>query len=137
MMEQGIVGPYQLLPLHIGEVPEEAQRSGLARLAISFWLLASQRLFVAQPREVSRAVRRRANREIKTVVVMSLRRREYPETGGTRKVDWSHRWLTRGHWRNQWFPSENRHKPIWIDGYVKGPKDKPFVAKRRAIEFTR
>ncbi len=110
----------------------------IARLLVSFWLLAKQRLAVSTVAVVSRAVRRRATvQEIKTVRVVGLRRKTYPETDGTRKVDWTHRWLVRGFWRNQWYPSEERHKPIWIADHVKGPAAKPFVAKHRSFEFTR
>ena len=110
----------------------------IAKLLVAFWLLASQRLIVTSAQKPNRAVRRRAQeREIESVIVVSLRRRSYPETDGSRNVEWSHRWLTRGHWRNQWYPSENRHKPIWIADFVKGPPDKPFVAKQRAFEFKR
>lgn len=33
-----------------------------------------------------------------------------------------------GHWRNQWFPGSHAHRPVWIDGYVKGPDGAPFRA---------
>jgi hypothetical protein len=42
--------------------------------------------------------------------------------------DWQYRWITRGHWRNQWYPSLGEHRQIWIAPYVKGPEDKPFKA---------
>lgn len=43
--------------------------------------------------------------------------------------DWSHRWLVSGHWRNQWYPSEGVHRPIWIDAFVKGPSDAPLLVR--------
>lgn len=39
---------------------------------------------------------------------------------------YSHRWLVRGHWRRQWYPSQKRHIPIWITEYVAGPDDAPI-----------
>jgi hypothetical protein len=39
---------------------------------------------------------------------------------------YSHRWVVRGHWRRQWYPSQNRHIPIWITEYVAGPPDLPI-----------
>lgn len=41
-------------------------------------------------------------------------------------VEWSHRWVVRGHWRRQWYPSVQRHRLIWVDPYVKGPEDAPL-----------
>lgn len=40
--------------------------------------------------------------------------------------NYSHRWVVRGHWRRQWYPSQNRHIPIWITDYVAGPTDLPI-----------
>jgi hypothetical protein len=38
---------------------------------------------------------------------------------------YSHRWVVRGHWRRQWYPSQNRHHPIWITEYIAGPDNSP------------
>lgn len=129
------------LPLE-GEPPEpwDEGDGGIAwvRLAVAFFLLAGQRLFVSSQQEPSRAVRRRARDcEVRTVRVVRLRHVDYSGSGDSRKVEWSHRWLVSGHWRNQWIASEQRHRPTWVSPYVKGPPDRPFVAKRRAFEFTR
>lgn len=73
------------------------------------------------------------------VRTVMLRRREYVnrEPGDHEPVDWQYRWTVRPHWRNQWYASEGRHKPVLIGSYVKGPPDKPlksstplFVVKR-------
>jgi hypothetical protein len=46
---------------------------------------------------------------------------------GTGTVEWSHRWMVRGHWRLQPYgPDHKLRKTIWIDPYVKGPEDKPL-----------
>jgi hypothetical protein len=69
--------------------------------------------------------------------VIRLRRpKAKPE--GERTVDWSHRWLVRGFWRNQWFPSLGIHRQLWISDYIKGPEDKPLRIKpTRAFELVR
>lgn len=41
-------------------------------------------------------------------------------------LEYYHRWIVRGHLRNQFYPSKNCHEIIWIDPYAKGPEDKPF-----------
>jgi hypothetical protein len=43
--------------------------------------------------------------------------------------EWSHRWVVRGHWREQWYPSEGVHRLIWIEAFVKGPEDRPLIIK--------
>lgn len=43
-----------------------------------------------------------------------------------------HRWLVGGEagfWRDHWYPSENRHKPILIDPFMKGPAGAPLLEK--------
>jgi hypothetical protein len=39
---------------------------------------------------------------------------------------WKQRWLVRGHYRAQWYPTLNEHKVIWIAPYLKGPEDAPL-----------
>jgi hypothetical protein len=39
-------------------------------------------------------------------------------TSNAKKSDKS--WLVRGHWRNQWYPSLKKNKPLWVDPYWKG-----------------
>lgn len=60
--------------------------------------------------------------------VITLREREGNRTGEQFQVDWSCRWHVRAHWRNQWYPSEQAHRPKLIADYIKGPDDKPFRA---------
>lgn len=44
----------------------------------------------------------------------------------TRQIDWSHRWLVSAHWRQQWYPSLDEHRPVLVSPYMKGPEDKPL-----------
>jgi hypothetical protein len=39
---------------------------------------------------------------------------------------WKQRWLVRGHYRAQWYPSTQSHKVIWVAPYLKGPEDAPI-----------
>ena len=50
--------------------------------------------------------------------------------GGSQHKDYDYQWMVSGHWRNQWYPTEDRHRLKWIDAYVKGPDGKPL---RRAV----
>ena len=38
----------------------------------------------------------------------------------------SHRYPVRGHWRQQWYPSVQSRKPIWIDEHTRGSDSSPF-----------
>jgi hypothetical protein len=73
------------------------------------------------------------------VTVVRLRRpRVRHEDGGEHEVEWAQRWIVSGHWRNQWFPSLNAHRQIWISPFVKGPEDKPLVIRQgHAYEFVK
>jgi hypothetical protein len=56
---------------------------------------------------------------------------------GAGNVEWSHRWLVRGHWRNQWYPSLEVHKPRWIAEHVKGPEHAPLVVHDKIFSVER
>lgn len=71
-------------------------------------------------------------RTVKVVVLPRRARSEQPnseEEGEADGTSWSRRWVVEGHWRQQWYPSQQRHAPKWINSYVKGPDDKPLVLK--------
>jgi hypothetical protein len=73
------------------------------------------------------------------VAVVTLRRKT--ATGGSndeaQEVEWSHRWVVRGHWRRQWHPRLQSHRPIWINEHVKGPDDKPLLVREKVITWRR
>ena len=74
--------------------------------------------------------------EANKIQIVYLRRREQHPTlrdGSSNPVDWSCQWLVQGHWRNQYHPSDQSHKPMFIQSYVKGPEDKPFKTPRERI----
>lgn len=82
------------------------------------------------------------NRRIETVTCASLRRHRYLSEA-EREADvreYSHRWIVRGHMRNQPIGPRNieggqKHQRVWIAPYVKGPEDKPLVLKDRVQLF--
>jgi len=102
----------------------------------SLFHLATQQSVKEQP--ISRQLRRRHERngDVPKVSVVSLkkRRRRLP-SGRTVEVAYDHRWMVRGHWRNQWYPAYEAHKPIWIQPHVKGPDDMPLVMKEKVIKI--
>lgn len=121
------------------DVPPEKSTS---RYLQALFRLMLQTISVKTVERASRPVRRRLEKEDwknESIVVVTLRR---PKTDTkpdeTHSVDWSHRWVVRGFWRNQWFPSLGTHRQIYIHPYVKGPADKPLeVNKGRVYQWTR
>jgi hypothetical protein len=113
------------------------QTTDAVHLTITRWLYAAdafmaQKVFTASPEHLPRhAVKRavRAGRTEPHVYTVALRRKEQSERSSREAagVEWAHRWLVQGHWRNQWFPKRNTHSPVWIHPHVKGPDDKPFL----------
>lgn len=104
----------------------------LPSMMLALWRLMEQRIAVVETHEVDRATRRRVARihpeYDRPVRVVTLRRPRRPADEGVvqSSVEWSHRWVTRGHWRNQWYPSRGVYRHIWIAPYIKGPDDKPL-----------
>lgn len=97
---------------------------------------------IATPVEYAapRPTRRRAQRQgfdPKTVTVIRLRRPKKPrESDEPVEVNWSHRWLVGGHWRNQWYPTLGVHRQVYVAPYIKGPEDKELrVREKRAFEL--
>lgn len=93
-------------------------------------------------RGLDRAERRRRQRAglvvPEAIRVIDVRRRARAEAAAAdgSGVAWSHRWLVRPHWRNQWYPSQGRHAPRWVRGHVKGPEDKPVLARPTVYRVT-
>jgi len=101
------------------------------RFVIGLFAFMNQPFSAIQPRHLPRAQRRWLQREIGTedpqVKVITLRRAQHTNgqsEGGSR--EWSSRWIVKGHWRSQYYPSKQKNSPLWIMPYMKGPQDKPL-----------
>lgn len=107
--------------------------------------------FIAEPWMDFRAIepdrprRKRAARvhrdRTPTLHVVQLRRsgtthQRASELGGSH-LDWDHRWLVRTHWRNQWYPSIQQHRPKLILEHIKGPEDKPLIIREKFFSVER
>lgn len=92
--------------------------------------LIEQRILVTSSERPERSARRRLEKDRKVkipdILVVRLRRSSQDRVGPSEPVEWSCRWLVRGHWRQQYYPSTGEYKPIFIFPHVKGPDDKPF-----------
>lgn len=96
----------------------------------------------APPRQARRGYARQGLLAgIDDVQVVALRRKKpvglpHTEPSGE-EVNWSHRWIVRPHWREQWYPKLGIHQPVWIEAYEKGPEDKPLVVKTQVFDWRR
>lgn len=126
----------------VGAIPLDDD-DGLCRTLLATWTIMQQAISVSVRIPADRPERRRCARIglPQDVLVVRLRRRSLdddsadPTESGT--VEWSHRWLVSGHWRNQWLPSRASHRVQWIAGYIKGPTEKPLVIKDRVTAWIR
>lgn len=82
--------------------------------------------------------RRRKALDLSSIKVVSLRQPEYGQyeldaaAGYQPKTPQRLHWV-RGHWRNQWYPSAQEHRPRWIDGFIKGNADYGDVTDRPTV----
>jgi hypothetical protein len=119
------------------DVPEEAltiyrgwTSAEILEVFVSFTHMLRQKTTQVESTTVSAAksatTRRRKKRS--EITYLSYRpRSSVPTTdGGTPTRTYSHRWTVRGHWKRQWYPSEQRHHPIWISTYIAGPEGAPI-----------
>ncbi|MFD8497297.1 hypothetical protein [Amycolatopsis sp. NPDC059657] len=126
-----------------GSTPSPHEDAGIAlqRTILATWLLMGQTLARSERMNAPRPARRRIERLDRnldpSVRYIDLRRaRTEPSersgddsTGRTR--NYRHRWIVRGHWRNQYYPSRDDHRPIWIAPHLAGPDDKPLIGGER------
>jgi len=96
----------------------------------SAWLLMQQPFVEVDeitPDRASRKRIRRMNQEPSAVRVIQLRRNPRPATPGQSDREYHHQWIVRGHWRQQWYPIREAHRPVWIAPHVKGPEGAPLI----------
>jgi hypothetical protein len=114
---------------------------GVSRFLLAGLAWLNQKVLVDERPHLERHRRkefeRKTQRPFDGVRVVHLRRRESPaheRPQGSAPVEWSHRWLVDGHWRNQpCGPQMQDRKLTWIAPFVKGPDDKPFKAKTPTV----
>jgi hypothetical protein len=124
-------------------VPQSALPAGIHRWTAvlkSTWLLMQQPITSVSPAATTRAARRRYAREDKPlplVRVITLRRPANPSGSGQSDREYHHQWIVRGHWRQQWYPSREVHRPVWIAPHVKGPEGAPILGGEKVYAWTR
>jgi hypothetical protein len=124
---------HPLPALHPVKPADGAAAAFLATLGAA-WILMQQPTVAdqRQVRPVSKAARRRAGDD-QGVTLIDLRRLEHKpadpdEPAASRQ--YQHRWLVRGHWRQQPYgPEQSLRKPVWVPSYIKGPADAPLLER--------
>lgn len=77
-------------------------------------------------RDVQRATRTGESTSPVTIVdLRPLRTQPATDRDGTGRRLHT-RFLVRGHWRQQYHPSDHSHRPRWINSYLKGPEGAPL-----------
>lgn len=117
----------------VWSLPDEAfSVSASVATLVTIWLLMGQTIVdVREETKFPKAVNRLTSKlgfVDQKVSVIELRKYKGSHQG-SKEVEWSHRWLRRGHWRNQWYASEDRHRKIWIHPTICGPDDKPLLIR--------
>lgn len=111
-------------------------------------LIAAQYIAVVSGRKGARSQRRRALRmavapnfgDIRYVTLRRADQSRFEDVEGYENdpdFEYSHRFVVRGHWRHQYYPSKGRHELIWIDPFVKGPEHKPLIIKDDVFKLVR
>ncbi len=112
---------------------EKTEFLSVRRYLAAFWTLSQQRLAAVEDEPLDRATARRAARAgLPTDPVRVVRLREYsvePEHDH-HAVEWSHRWVVGGHWRQQPYgPGHSLRRATWIAPHVKGPAGRPLLVR--------
>ncbi len=143
------LGPlgYFTLPLEGHPVPEDNtvdEAVGITALLGATWTLMQQPT-IAERREV-----RPGRRDVEDVLrlegsrplvsAVSLRPMRTVRPGSEDAPSGRHltvRHVVRGHWRQQYHPSDHSHRPKWIPSYLKGPEGAPLHLTQQVMVWRR
>jgi hypothetical protein len=131
-------------------VVSKSQMKSIATRTFKFFFSAclwmEQKILEQSDAPIERHARKRYVREHKLkespnpVRIILLRRKQVvrpdaPISEGEKQPrEWSCRWVVDGFWRQQWYPSEGKHKTKWINPFIKGPEDKPLRTRPHQIK---
>lgn len=104
------------------------------RILAAFALLSAQEK-ITTTTEVNppNAVRKRLTRaghKVPKVRLVDIHKSHKPssQAKGERHVEWTHRWIVKGHWRQQAYgPKRQFRRPVYISSHIKGPDDLPLI----------
>ena len=119
------------------------ESAGGLRFFITFLAMLEQKCVITHSdNQPSRPTRKRMARmgwesrqEVKTVLLRSYvyEKQDFDAVAEHRDVDWQCQWWVKSHWRDQWYPNLQTHKPVLIMPYTKGPEGMPFKAPNKTL----
>lgn len=109
---------------------------------VSALLLMQQSVSASNMEYPSRASRRRLERthaptEGTRVITLRRRRSDGAVLQASDHREYIHQWIVRGHWRQQWYPARQVHRPVWIDPHLKGPEGAPLLGGEKVYAWHR
>jgi hypothetical protein len=121
-----------------GDTPQAY--TNIDRYMHALWLLLNQTIVTTEEEPVASAFRRRALKKNLPgrVTVIRLRRSSNTSHAGESHVEWSHRWIVRGHWR--WAPcgpGRTQRRRIWIHSHIRGPEGLPLIVTDKVYSLDR
>ncbi|MFE2832236.1 hypothetical protein ACFXI6_14480 [Streptomyces mirabilis] len=139
--ETFIFSPLTHTPQPEGPYEEHGREvASVERVVRSTWLIMQQQLVMEETAEPDRAARkrlRRAGHEPAPVRVIELRRPKTTSGIGDSDREYHHQWIVRGHWRQQWHPKRQVHRPVWIAPHIKGPEGAPLIGGEKVYALKR
>jgi hypothetical protein len=107
-----------------------------SRWLLTVWRLMQQTITSVEQESAPRSLKKQLQRRnLDTEVsVIGLRHKAVKGEGDT-EVEWSHRWLVKGHWRKQ--PTKEGIRLVWIHPYIKGPENKPLLIREHVYALVR
>lgn len=134
--------PQQTIDRIAAEGDAPTDYTNALRYVHALWLMLGQTITDVREETLTKkqAGRVRRYRIPGKVSVVQLRRVEYQRGAGESHVEWSRRWLVRGHWRWQPVgPGRTERVRIWINGYQKNAHrtDLPLVVPTKVYDLSR
>lgn len=119
---------------HDFDLGESADELALIRFVVSAGAFLRSKLSATEPHQAHRQARKAARAQKKSeaaslIEVVMLRQKDRGENRQTDShIEWQHQWIVGAHTRQQWYPSKEKHLPIIVSAYLKGPAGKPLKA---------
>lgn len=118
------------------------RKDNLCKWLLTTWRLMQQTIVDVREEEPNRQFKRqmmRKNRPDQKVSVIALRHQK-KSSDGQSDIEWTHRWLVRGHWRNQPYKGsdgQTEYRYIWIHPYIKGDESLPLLIREHVNALVR
>jgi len=125
--------------------PEWPWMCAMGKCFATMMALMEQRIISAEHVPLSRTERKLldregwyGNRDVRVVKLRRVNPSGKPAEDGEKAYELTCQFVVRSHWRNQYYPSTNEHRPKLILPYIKGPEGAPMLPIRpRAFEVVR